>query len=123
MNGRPIRSLTSGGFSTCQVVYGNRSWSPNYVTGSTAAYLEMRNWSQLELGRVFTERELLSGGKVCLIGWTVVRELFGDRYPVGEEIRVMPVACCDCGNRLPAVMASCARACRIRRPASRSDRF
>ncbi len=74
-----------------QVVYGNRSWSPIYLTGSTAAFLKTRNWTELELGRVFTEREILSGSKVCLIGQTLVRELFGDRNPIGEEIRVKNV--------------------------------
>ncbi len=74
-----------------QVVYGNRYWNPAYVTGSTADYLKMRNWSRLELGRIFNERELLSGDKVCLIGKTIVRELFGSRYPIGEEIRVKNV--------------------------------
>ncbi|MCY2994488.1 MAG: ABC transporter permease [Planctomycetota bacterium] len=74
-----------------QVVYGNRSWSPIYMTGSTTAFLKMRNWSQLEWGRVFNEREVLSGSKVCLIGQTLVRELFRDRHPIGEEIRVKNV--------------------------------
>ena len=74
-----------------QVVNGNRSWSPIYMIGSTADFLKIRNWAQLELGRVFTEREVLSGSKVCLIGQTLVRELFGDHYPIGEEIRVKNV--------------------------------
>jgi macrolide transport system ATP-binding/permease protein len=74
-----------------QVVYGNRYWNPIAVTGSTADFLKMRNWSKLELGRIFNERELLSGDKVCLIGKTLVRELFGSRYPIGEEIRVKNV--------------------------------
>jgi macrolide transport system ATP-binding/permease protein len=74
-----------------QVVYGNRSWTPNYLTGSTAEFLAIRNWTQLELGRVFTEREVINGSQVCLIGQTLVRELFGDRYPIGEEIRVRNV--------------------------------
>ena len=74
-----------------QVVYGNRSWSPIYLTGSTAAFLKMRAWTQLDLGRVFNEREVLSGSKVCLIGQTLVRELFDGRNPIGEEIRVKNV--------------------------------
>ncbi len=73
-----------------QVVYGNRYWTTG-MTGSTADFLKMRNWSELELGRIFTEREVLSGEKVCLIGQTLVRELFGSRYPIGEEIRVKNV--------------------------------
>src|SRR5208282_5265259 len=54
-------------------------------------FLRMRNWTQLDLGRVFNERELVAGDKVCLIGKTLVRELFGNRYPIGEEIRVKNV--------------------------------
>ncbi len=73
-----------------QVVYGNRNWSTG-MTGSTVKFLKMRNWSNLEYGRIFNDRELLSGEKVCLIGQTLVRELFGSRYPIGEEIRVKNV--------------------------------
>ncbi|MCE5303536.1 MAG: ABC transporter permease [Planctomycetaceae bacterium] len=74
-----------------QVVYGNRSWSPIYLTGSTEEFLKARNWTELDLGRVFNEREVVGGAKVCLIGKTLVRELFGDRYPIGEEIRIKNV--------------------------------
>jgi macrolide transport system ATP-binding/permease protein len=74
-----------------QVVYGNRSWSPGYLTGSTASFLTARNWSDLELGRAFNDREVLSSSKVCVIGRTLVRELFRGRNPVGEEIRVRNV--------------------------------
>jgi macrolide transport system ATP-binding/permease protein len=73
-----------------QVVYGNRYWN-SMLAGSTADYLRMRHWTQLELGRVFSERELLGGEKVCLIGKTIVRELFGEHNPIGEEIRVRNV--------------------------------
>jgi ABC-type antimicrobial peptide transport system permease subunit len=74
-----------------QVVYGNRSWVPIYLTGSSPVFLQARNWNELDLGRVFTDREVVSGAKVCLIGKTLVRELFGTRYPIGEEIRVKNV--------------------------------
>jgi macrolide transport system ATP-binding/permease protein len=74
-----------------QVVYGNRSWRPIYLTGSTNAYLTARNWSEVDLGRLFNEREILNGSKVCLIGKTLVRELFGTRDPIGAEIRVKNV--------------------------------
>jgi macrolide transport system ATP-binding/permease protein len=74
-----------------QVVYGNRNWNAGSITGSTAAFLKMRNWSDLDLGRIFTDDEVRSGEKVCLIGKTLVRELFRDRYPIGEEIRVRNV--------------------------------
>ena len=74
-----------------QVVYGNRSWIPYYLIGSTPAFLDVRNWNDIELGRAFTEREVLNGAKVCLIGKTLVRKLFGSRNPLGEEVRVRNV--------------------------------
>jgi macrolide transport system ATP-binding/permease protein len=74
-----------------QIVYGNRNWNPIFITGSTTDFLNIRNWMRLDLGRTFTEREVLSGSQVCLIGQTIVRELFGDRNPLGEEIRVRNV--------------------------------
>jgi macrolide transport system ATP-binding/permease protein len=77
--------------ATAQAVYGNRSWMPTYLTGSTPAFLEARNWHDLDLGRAFNDREVRNGSKVCLIGKTVVRELFKSRYPIGQEIRVRNV--------------------------------
>jgi macrolide transport system ATP-binding/permease protein len=74
-----------------QVVYGNRSRIPYYLIGSTAGFLEVRNWNELELGRVFTDREILTGSKVCLIGKTLVRKLFDGRDPIGQEVRVKNV--------------------------------
>jgi len=74
-----------------QLVYGNRSWTPFYFVGTNVAFLTARNWTELDLGRVFNDREVLSGSKVCLIGRTLVRELFRGRNPVGEEIRVKNV--------------------------------
>ncbi len=74
-----------------QVVYGNHYWNTGCITGSTADFLKMRNWNDLEFGRVFNERELRAGDKVCLLGKTLVQQLFGGRYPVGEEIRVKNV--------------------------------
>ena len=74
-----------------QVVYGNRSWIPNSLTGTTSDFLRARNWEELELGRPFNEREIYSGAKVCLIGKTIVRELFRARNPIGKEIRVKNV--------------------------------
>jgi macrolide transport system ATP-binding/permease protein len=75
-----------------QVIYGNHSWVPTYLIGSSAEFLDVRNWNELELGRVFSEREVVMGSKVCLIGKTLVRKLFGSRNPIGEEIRVNNVS-------------------------------
>jgi ABC-type antimicrobial peptide transport system permease subunit len=70
-----------------QVVYGNKNWVPLYVYGSSPEFLTVRDWS-VDDGRVFTAQESAGGANVCLVGATIARELFGDRSPVGEQVRV-----------------------------------
>jgi ABC-type antimicrobial peptide transport system permease subunit len=75
-----------------QVVYGNRNWVPMYIYGTTPSFLDVRDWEDLEEGGPFTDRDVLGGTKVCLLGATLVRELFGDTSPVGKEVRVQNVS-------------------------------
>jgi ABC-type antimicrobial peptide transport system permease subunit len=75
-----------------QVVYGNRNWVPQQMIGTTADFLDIRDWSDLDDGDLFTERDVLNANKVCLIGQTLRRELFQDESPIGKEIRVKNVS-------------------------------
>jgi ABC-type antimicrobial peptide transport system permease subunit len=74
-----------------QVVYGNRNWVPMYIYGTTPAFLDVRDWQDLDEGEPFTDRDVLGGTKVCLLGQTLVRELFQGESPVGKEVRVQNV--------------------------------
>jgi ABC-type antimicrobial peptide transport system permease subunit len=74
-----------------QVVYGNKNWVPHYLYGITPAYLEVRDWQGLDEGTAFTDQDVLTAGKVCVLGQTVAHELFGEESPVGEEVRVQNV--------------------------------
>jgi ABC-type antimicrobial peptide transport system permease subunit len=74
-----------------QVVYGNRNWVPLYIYGTTPSFLEVRDWQDLQEGESFTDREVRNGSKVCLIGQTLVRELFQGESPIGKELRVQSV--------------------------------
>jgi putative ABC transport system permease protein len=47
----------------------------------------VRNW-QTRLGGYFTERDISSAAKVCVIGRTIVEKLFQTSNPVGETIRI-----------------------------------
>jgi ABC-type antimicrobial peptide transport system permease subunit len=71
-----------------QVVFGNRNWVPLYIYGTTPAFLDVRDWEELDEGEPFSDRDVRNGTNVCLLGQTIVRELFGDESPVGKEVRV-----------------------------------
>jgi ABC-type antimicrobial peptide transport system permease subunit len=71
-----------------QLVYGSRNWSPWNVLGTTPEYLKVRNWTNLAAGAPFTDADVRAAAEVCLVGRTVVRELFGGVSPVGKKIRI-----------------------------------
>ncbi len=75
-----------------QIVYGNRNWSPTYIYGTTPSFLEVREWTDLEEGESFDEHDVRNSNRVCLVGQTIVRELFGGRSPFGKEVRIRNVA-------------------------------
>ena len=72
-----------------QVVWGNSNWATQ-IYGTTPDYLEVRQWP-LAAGRIFEPAEMAGAGKVCVVGHTVVRELFGNADPVGQVIRIKRV--------------------------------
>jgi putative ABC transport system permease protein len=74
---------------TAQVVYGHQNWS-TIVTGTTPGMLNVRDWS-LSQGEAFTDQDVKSAAKVCLVGQTVVDNLFGDGSPTGRIIRISKV--------------------------------
>jgi len=76
---------------TMQAISGSANWSTT-VTGTTNAYLQVRNWSPAG-GRQFTDDELRAGSAVCLLGATVRKELLGGQDPVGVTIRLQKLSC------------------------------
>ncbi|SPF34223.1 Macrolide export ATP-binding/permease protein macB [Syntrophobacter sp. SbD1] len=74
-----------------QVVYNNQNWVPAYVYGTTPRFLDIRDWTEMQEGEAFTEHDVLNSSKVCIIGQTVVKELFGGESPVGKHVRIRNV--------------------------------
>ena len=72
-----------------QVVYGHQNWSTG-VVGTTPGMLNVRDWPPAS-GRPFTDQDVKSATKVCLLGQTVVDNLFGDIDPIGQVIRIRKV--------------------------------
>jgi ABC-type antimicrobial peptide transport system permease subunit len=74
-----------------QVVYGNRNWVPPTIYGTTAAFLDVRDWANLAEGEPFSDRDVLNANKVCLLGQTLVTQLFQGESPIGKEVRIKNV--------------------------------
>lgn len=58
--------------------------------GAWPQIFDIRRW-RAERGRLFDERDEDTQAKVCVIGHTTARELFGNIDPVGQTIRVNKV--------------------------------
>src|SRR5208283_4911352 len=85
--GGPVALVTYMDRQLAQVVSGNRNWSTN-IQGTTSNYFAIRDWPP-SIGRIFTDSEEKAGAAVCLLGQTVVDNLFGEgQNPVGATIRV-----------------------------------
>jgi putative ABC transport system permease protein len=69
-----------------QVVYGDKNVQTTLI-GTTLAYFPIRRFS-IGKGYNWTESDELLKTKVCVIGETVVRNLFGSDDPVGRTIRI-----------------------------------
>jgi putative ABC transport system permease protein len=69
-----------------QVVAGNLNWATS-IEGYSTDFPLIRSWS-LASGTFFTEQDVKGATKVCILGKTVVDNLFSGQDPVGEIIRI-----------------------------------
>lgn len=74
-----------------QVVFGNATWMPAAMYGVAPDYLDIRNW-QIGEGRCFTNNEVSNNARVCVVGTTIVKELFNGLSPIGSELRIGDVS-------------------------------
>ncbi|MBR5062566.1 MAG: ABC transporter permease [Prevotella sp.] len=72
--------------SSGQWIYGNNN-TPSSIYGVNTEYLEIRQLSVAD-GEMFTDADIKSSAKVCVLGQTVVDNLFPDGSdPVGKVVR------------------------------------
>jgi macrolide transport system ATP-binding/permease protein len=86
-NVRRASSMVNG---RVQVTFGGENWNTS-VVGAEPAYARMHN-AEPERGRFFTDDENQRRMRVAVLGATVVKNLFGDRDPLGEMIKVNKVS-------------------------------
>lgn len=81
-----IKYVAPGVQSSYQLVAGNQNWNTQ-VQGMTPNIIDIRNYT-IKTGRMYTEKELTSRDRVCVIGQTVADNLFPEGDPVGKTVRI-----------------------------------
>lgn len=73
--------------SSVQIVFGANNY-PSSIYGVSPEFLNIRRY-ELEDGEVFTQADVRAAAKVCLVGHTVVENLFTNgEDPIGQTIRI-----------------------------------
>src|SRR5258705_516548 len=72
-----------------QIAAGNNNWNTE-GRGEGVDYLTIRQWD-LAVGAMFTEADVRSAAKVCILGKTTADKLFPEDDPVGKTIRIKNV--------------------------------
>lgn len=81
-----IANITPTVNGSGQWIYGNNNY-PSQAQGVNSQYLQIRQRSIAE-GEMFTEQDIKSAAKVCVLGRTLVQNLFPDGAdPVGKVVR------------------------------------
>ncbi len=86
----PSVEMVSPEVSTrAQVVYKNKNWNPS-ISGTGADILAIRGW-KMEAGSFFRNSDVRGAAKFCVLGKTVVENLFEGANPMGEIIRIRQI--------------------------------
>jgi putative ABC transport system permease protein len=82
-----------------QVAARDQDWYTT-VMGESDQYFDLRQWPLVE-GAPFGVHDVRAMSKVCVIGKTVARQIFGDTDPLGQIIRIRNVPFTICGVLWP----------------------
>ncbi len=81
-----ISAVSPAASTRGQVINGSLNW-PTSLQGVSPQYLDIRNWA-LKDGVVFSASDVAAAAKVCLLGQTVVNNIFTpDENPIGKIVR------------------------------------
>jgi len=86
-----VRAVAGQAQTTATAVRNSQNWSTT-INGTTNDYLDAQNW-QVSNGERFTAAEEQAGKSVCIIGNTIVKNLFQGVDPIGQRFRLNDVSC------------------------------
>jgi putative ABC transport system permease protein len=75
--------------TAAQVIGPSGNWNTS-IDGVSPEFPEIRSW-KLTSGEFFTERDVTSRAKVCIVGTEIIKNLFPDGDAVGASIRIKNV--------------------------------
>jgi putative ABC transport system permease protein len=94
-----VSKVTANVDGNAQIVYENQNWF-THISGVSPDFLSVRRWNMAR-GIFFTDDDVDHASNVCVLGQTVVTDLFGTEDPLGQTIRVKTIPC-----RVIGVLAS-----------------
>ena len=86
-----IKAVAAENSTKMNIVLGNKSTSSSII-GTNNDYFIIKDWEVTE-GRTFEDSELSSGKSSCIIGTTIVKQLFAETNPIGMNIRLKNLSC------------------------------
>jgi putative ABC transport system permease protein len=84
-----VAFVSPGTRTSAQVIAGDMNWSTG-IEGGSADYMSIRLWTIAD-GDFFTDADVKTAGKVCVLGQTVVDNLFPDTSPIDQTVRIRNV--------------------------------
>ena len=73
-----------------QTTYADQNWN-TLLSGTAPSYAEMRDAEPI-YGRFINNDDVARRKRVCLLGMTVIKQLFGNANPIGEEMKINRVS-------------------------------
>lgn len=81
-----VAAVSPGFRDRSQIIGNGLNWNTQ-VQGESPAFIEIRQWP-LASGAIFTEQDVKTAAKVCIIGETVRKQLYPETDPIGQSIRI-----------------------------------
>lgn len=95
-----VRNVSPLASSSGQSIKGANNW-PTQIQGVDTGYLEIRQL-KIKDGIMFSESDIASSAKVCILGQTVINNLFPDgEDPIGQVIRFNKIPMQVIGTLVP----------------------
>ena len=86
-----VRAVSPWSMGSGEIKVGNRNTNSSIITGGSPAFLLTQSY-ELVRGRMFTDAEVRRQARVAVIGAKTAGDLFGQRNPVGQIIKIRGIS-------------------------------